>query len=186
MKFDKIKLYIYSLLLLIADQVSKIIVVSKIPRSDIGVYSPDAIINVIGEDFLRFIHVRNPGALFSLGADSSSIVKLILFKIVGVLIMAYIGWMIWNSKKEGFSKFQTWLLATLLGGGLGNLVDRIFRPEGVVDWIDVKFYGLFGMERWPTFNISDSLMICAVILLFISLAINMIKKNKAKRAKAGK
>ena len=38
----------------------------------------------------------------------------------------------------------------IVGGGLGNLVDRFFRKEGVVDFIDVKFYGLFGLERWPT------------------------------------
>ena len=64
--------------------------------------------------------------------------------------------------------FQKFCLAGILGGGLGNQVDRIFRPEGVVDFLDVRFYGLFGMERWPTFNIADASVVVFGILLFIS------------------
>jgi signal peptidase II len=58
----------------------------------------------------------------------------------------------------------------ILGGGLGNLADRIFRPAGVVDFIDVKFFGIFGFERWPTFNIADSaIVVCGILLLFTML-----------------
>lgn len=57
----------------------------------------------------------------------------------------------------------------ILGGGVGNIIDRIFRPLGVVDFIDVRFYGLFGLERWPTFNIADSAIVVGGILLIISL-----------------
>ena len=59
----------------------------------------------------------------------------------------------------------------IVGGGIGNLIDRFFRPEGVVDFIDVKFYGLFGMERWPTFNVADSAVVVCGILLIISFKI---------------
>ena len=59
----------------------------------------------------------------------------------------------------------------LVGGGLGNYVDRIFRPAGVVDFLDFKFYGIFGLERWPTFNVADMTVVISGILLFISFLI---------------
>ena len=61
---------------------------------------------------------------------------------------------------------QRWAVAGIIGGGMGNIIDRIFRPNGVVDYISVKFYGIFGMERWPTFNIADaSVVVCCLYLL---------------------
>ena len=69
------------------------------------------------------------------------------------------------------SLFQRWVLCGIVGGGLGNLIDRILRPQGVVDFISVKFYGLFGFERWPTFNIADSSVVVCAILLVISTVI---------------
>ena len=69
----------------------------------------------------------------------------------------------------------------IVGGGLGNLVDRFFRKEGVVDFIDVKFYGLFGLERWPTFNVADSaVVVCGILLIisFIALTIQDERKKK--------
>ena len=56
-------------------------------------------------------------------------------------------------------------------GGLGNYVDRIFRPAGVVDFLDFKFFGIFGLERWPTFNVADATVVVTGILLFISFLI---------------
>ena len=47
---------------------------------------------------------------------------------------------------------------------------RLFRfDQGVVDFISVKFYGIFGMDRWPTFNLSDSFVVVFVILFAISV-----------------
>jgi len=46
----------------------------------------------------------------------------------------------------------------------------------VVDFIDIKFYGLFGFERWPTFNAADSSVVVCCILLFISIILD--SKNK--------
>jgi signal peptidase II len=65
----------------------------------------------------------------------------------------------------------------IIGGGFGNLIDRFFRPDGVVDFIDVKFYGLFGLERWPTFNVADSAVVVCGSLLFISMLFFSVKKE---------
>ena len=69
----------------------------------------------------------------------------------------------------------------IAGGGFGNLIDRFFRAEGVVDFIDVKFYGLFGMERWPTFNVADSAVVVCGILLIISFIVTSIKESKSSK-----
>jgi signal peptidase II len=76
---------------------------------------------------------------------------------------------------------QRWILAAIMGGGLGNQVDRYFRPDGVIDFIDFKFYGIFGFERWPVFNLADSSVVVAGIALLISYLVTGVKeKNEQK------
>ena len=55
----------------------------------------------------------------------------------------------------------------------------MFRPDGVVDFLDFKFYGLFGLERWPTFNIADASLVVASIVLVILLFIQEVKLRKS-------
>jgi signal peptidase II len=93
---------------------------------------------------------------------------------LGIVIVVYM-------KSNDFTKLQRWAIAGIVGGGIGNLIDRIFRPEGVVDFIDVKFYGLFGMERWPTFNVADSAVVVCGILLIVSFIAMTIKDSKSKK-----
>ena len=63
----------------------------------------------------------------------------------------------------------------------GNIIDRIFRPQGVVDFIDVKFFGIFGLERWPTFNVADaSIVVCGIILIVsFFLTIRNVEETKS-------
>ena len=60
------------------------------------------------------------------------------------------------------------LPAFIVGGGLGNQVDRIFRPEGVVDFVSFSMFGLFGFDRFPTFNVADMSITIGAIALLIS------------------
>jgi len=70
-------------------------------------------------------------------------------------------------KEEDLTALQRYAFTGILGGGIGNIIDRVFRPEGVVDFISVKFYGLFGMAYFPTFNIADSMIVvCGIIFAF--------------------
>ncbi|QTQ13082.1 signal peptidase II [Treponema parvum] len=141
----------------ISDQLSKALIVKRIPPFSIGA-------SFLG-DFLRIIHVSNPGIAFSVGGSLPSHIRAALFSVMPFFVILLV-FIIYFRNNE-FSKLQRWCICGVLGGGLGNLFDRIFRSEGVVDFIDVKFYGLFGMERWPTFNVADSaVVVCGAILIF--------------------
>ena len=93
------------------------------------------------------------GVAFSMGDSLPLVVRKGLFILLPLAVLILLAIYIYKGKDE--SLFQKYCLAGILGGGAGNLIDRIFRTEGVVDFLDVRFYGLFGLERWPTFNIAD-------------------------------
>lgn len=153
---------------ILVDQISKALIVKNIPLYTVGA-------QFFG-DFLRIVHVRNPGVAFSLGASWSENVRQITFSVIPVIVIALV--IIIYFRNDDFTKLQRWAIMGIAGGGIGNIIDRIFRPEGVVDFIDVKFYEIFGLERWPTFNIADSSVVVCGILLIISFVISMIQDSK--------
>ena len=90
--------------------------------------------------------------------------------VLPLLLMVLLSAMIISRRMDReFSYFQKWCLAGIVGGGTGNLIDRIFRSMRVVDWISTNNYGWFGMERFPTYNIADAAVVISVILLIISI-----------------
>jgi len=131
---------------------------------------------------LRIVCVYNTGAAFSLGSGLSSVMRFIVmacipaFFIAGICIVYF---------KSEFSRLQRWFLSGIIGGGISNLLDRFFRVEGVVDFIDVKFFGIFGLERWPTFNIADAAIVVCAFGLLIAIFIQE-RKGKKKNRSTGK
>ena len=148
------------------DQITKFIVVQTIPLDSLGA-------SLLG-GFLRIIHVRNLGIAFSIGESAPPLVRIVLIIIIPAIIV--IGIMVFLVRSQELSTLQRWLLAGIAGGGIGNVFfDRIFRPLGVVDFIDVEFFDIAGLNRWPTFNVADmATIICVVILLANSFS----NKNK--------
>lgn len=147
------------LAIVLLDQVTKILVVQYIPQLSDG----GPMINVIGE-FVRLIHARNLGIAFSMGDTLPGGIRTVLFIALpaGVLIAL----LIYYFRTDELTRLQRWAVAGIVGGGFGNLIDRVLRPEGVVDFVDVKIYGLFGMARWPTFNVADaSVVVCGILLV---------------------
>ena len=144
---------------IILDQITKAFIAINWPR-------PGTLIkDVFNNGFLFIYHVRNKAIAFSLGENIPQQIRLPLFVIIPLVVLFFV--VLYYFKSADFSQPQRWAIAGIIGGGLGNIIDRIFRQEGVVDFISVKFYGLFGMERWPTFNVADtSVVICCFILLF--------------------
>lgn len=168
--FSKSIPFSLAILLFFLDQGTKLLIEKKIPLNTVG-------FSLFG-DFFRIIHVTNKGIAFSLGNSFQDSARQVLFAFLPLAILALV--IFTYFKNNDFSPFQRWAISGIIGGGLGNLFDRFFRPEGVVDFIDVKFYGIFGFERWPTFNIADmSVLICGVLLL-ISFFITILKDTKKK------
>ena len=170
----KSKLWPISLavIVIILDQITKILVIKNIPLYTIGA-------SFMG-DFFRIIHVANTGVAFSVGASWSETARRLLFSlipliVIGIVITIYF-------RNDTWTKLQRWAIMGIAGGGLGNLIDRFFRAEGVVDFIDIKFYGLFGLERWPTFNIADSAVVVCGFILVISFIVTSVKESKKKKS----
>lgn len=168
---SKILPLILAIVVVVLDQITKMLVVNNIQIYTIGA-------QFFG-DFFRIIHVRNPGVAFSVGAGLSDIWRRILFSVVPVIVLVLV--MVVYFRNNEFTKLQRWAICGIVGGGFGNIIDRIFRPAGVVDFIDVKFYGLFGFERWPTFNIADSAVVVCGFLLIVSFIATIIHDSKAKK-----
>ena len=157
-----------ALLVIILDQVTKVLVMKNIPLYTIGA-------SFFG-DFLRIIHVANTGVAFSVGATWSETARRFLFSLIPLIVIGIVIGIYF--KNNTWTKLQRWAIMGIVGGGLGNLVDRFFRTEGVVDFIDIKFYGLFGLERWPTFNVADSAVVVCGLLLIISFIITFVQESK--------
>jgi lipoprotein signal peptidase len=102
---------------------------------------------------------RNPGAAFSIGGPSETI----LFTAIAVGVIIFII----RSARRIHSLAWAVALGLLLGGAMGNLTDRIFRSPGpfrgwVVDWIEVP--------HWPVFNLADSAIVCGGVLMVLLAA----------------
>jgi signal peptidase II len=148
-----------------ADQIVKWIVTKTLPYG-----RP---VEVIG-DFLRLVYVQNPNIGFSIGRTLGGGGRFVLARLLPLIVSGIL--LVYFLVGKDISRFQRWVLAAVLGGGLGNYVDRILRQGEVVDFIDVKFYGIFGMQRWPTFNLADSTLVVAGILLLASFLFTREKK----------
>ncbi|HET7839046.1 MAG TPA: signal peptidase II [Rectinemataceae bacterium] len=155
------------LIVLLLDQATKALVVAFVHPGTIA-------FSAFG-DFFWIIRQQNLGMAFSLldrlaPAPRAAILIAVPFILVGAIGVFYF-------RSRDLTLFQRWALCGIAGGGAGNLLDRIFRSEGVVDFVSVKFYGLFGLERWPTFNVADSTVVVCAILLAVSTLIQDARKR---------
>lgn len=180
MNIEKKKLlpFILTALVIILDQITKLLIEINIPldyangRLGIG--------PAFFGDFLRIIRVYNTGVAFSLGDTWPLVLRRLSFGLIPLVVMILV--VIVYFRNNDFTNVQRWAICGVIGGGFGNLIDRFFRARGVVDFIDVKFYGLFGMERWPTFNVADSAVVVCGIILVLSFLVMILKDSKEKKA----
>ena len=112
--------------------------------------------DVFGSDWMRFTLVRNPGAAFGLHLGAQSRWIFMALTIVALVILGFL----YTSTRRG-DVLRCIALAMVCGGAIGNLVDRVTSPYGVVDFIDIGF----GDSRWPTFNVADMAVSLGAFLL---------------------
>ena len=102
------------------------------------------VVPVMG-DFFRLHYVHNSGAAFGLFSYADSRYYFIAISLVSIAVILYL---ILSGRYE--FKGSRVAFGFVLGGAMGNLVDRIWLKE-VIDFIDMGF----GSHRWPTYNIAD-------------------------------
>ncbi len=130
---------------LVLDQLSKAWITSNL---DIGEG-----IEVLGE-WLRLVHWRNSGALFGLLPQSAPIFAVVSIGVVGLIVVYH--------RKAGRGIVTTIALALLLGGAVGNLIDRL-RYGSVVDFVDMGI----GQWRFYTYNVADAAITTSIVLLIV-------------------
>lgn len=111
-------------------------------------------VRVVG-DWLRLLYTHNEGAAFGIHVgEYSSVVFLVLALIASVAVLAL------YLRTPPARRLERVALALILGGALGNIVDRV-RWERVVDFIQMGVAGHY----WPIFNVADSAVTVGAVLL---------------------
>ena len=132
-----------AVLVVVLDQLTKAWLVANVALGDVR--------EVIG-DAVRLVHHQNSGALFGLFRDQAIVFGLLSIVVIG-LIVGY-------HARSGRSRYMSIALGFLLGGAIGNLIDRL-RLGYVVDFVDIGI----GNLRFYTFNVADSAISTAIVLL---------------------
>ncbi|TFV66798.1 UNVERIFIED_ORG: signal peptidase II [Bacillus sp. AZ43] len=133
---------------LLADLATKLAVVATIDRGED--------IRLLG-GALYLTHVRNTGAAFSFAEG---------FTVLFTLVAATVAVVIVRTARKLFSTGWAVTLGLVLGGALGNLIDRLFREPGFLRGGVVDFLSVFGPDGsvFPVFNVADSAIVCGGIL----------------------
>jgi len=191
-----VKVLYLSLVVLIADQLSKLYVKGiTLPFENlkIGGMQLGESISVIG-DFFRITFTENPGMAFGYNPGSDFKLWITIFSVVasiGLLIYLY------SSRKKSLSLRIA--IALILAGAIGNVFDRVFYGVlyhyaplfygKVVDFFDFDFFNftLFGRsyERWPIFNIADASVTVGVLILLFFYKKHQEDDNKSRDISEG-
>lgn len=137
---------IISIILLCIDQISKLLVVNLLTKTDS--------ITII-KNFFYLTYINNDGAAFSILVGKRIFLILIAVLVI-VMLISYI------KKNNIQNKLELVSLALIIGGSLGNLMDRVVRGY-VIDFLDFKLFNY----NFPIFNLADTFIVIGVILLLL-------------------
>ncbi len=154
--------FLLSGLVVLVDQLSKLAVHAWLPGKGAVPVIPG---------FLNLAYSRNPGGLFGAFGSWGAPSRTLLLTVLPVLAIGLIG--VFLARVSLRDRAVLSGFALILGGAVGNLIDRLTRGE-VVDFLDVYasssslarwFHNRFGTAHWPTFNLADSAIVTGVCLL---------------------
>lgn len=118
-------------------------------------------------NFFQLTYIENSGIAFGMFSGGS-----VIFTVAAIIATVLVIWYLWKVRNGRFSLKLS--LAIILGGAIGNLIDRLLFGK-VVDFLDFSIAGL----HWPVFNVADS-SVTIGIFLFIYLTLfktSDLKKN---------
>lgn len=137
---------IISIILLCIDQISKLLVVNLLTKTDS--------ITII-KNFFYLTYINNDGAAFSILVGKRIFLILIAVLVI-VMLIRYI------KKNNIRNKLELVSISLIIGGSLGNLMDRVIRGY-VIDFLDFKIFNY----NFPIFNLADTFIVIGVILLLL-------------------
>jgi signal peptidase II len=140
-------------LVLLLDQITKILV-----DKTMSLYHTIEII----PNFFALTYLRNTGAAFGFLAGDQSVYRVGFFLLVSSIAVGCIFYLLKTARPE--KKILLVSLSLILGGAIGNMVDRLRLGE-VIDFILVHYYNLY----WPAFNVADSAITIGVGLLIFQM-----------------
>ncbi len=143
------KYYFLSLLLVIADQLTKMMVLGSLELYE----------SIEITSFFSLTHVHNYGAAFSFLADEDGWQQYFLVSISAIASIAIILWMRKTSINQPYKLIA---LSLILSGAIGNLIDRAVFGF-VIDFINLHYQDFY----WPVFNVADTAITLGVILLLL-------------------
>ena len=165
-------IYFFSIVIaaIVIDQVTKVVAMNCLTLGQPVTFIPN---------FIEFTLVYNKGAAFGMGDDALwiRIIFVLLSWLVAIGLLIYIGYLIYEDKK--INPFFGVCLALILGGDIGNLIDRtFFFDRGVVDFISVQSW----LPGFGIFNIADSCLVVGILLLLGYLIYDEYKTSKEDKA----
>lgn len=169
---QKIGFLIFALCVLVADQISKWFVMEGVIVPALNI--PDREALSLAEwyqtslerlpytelpvlPFFNWVMVWNHGISFGLFNEHTNYGPMILILLALVITTWFVIWLFMTK-----SKLQSAAIAMVIGGALGNAIDR-FRFEAVIDFLDFHAFGY----HWPAFNIGDSAIVIGVVVLML-------------------
>jgi signal peptidase II len=142
-----------ALLIILADQISKFAVMRCLQ-----VHESVPVIT----GFFDLVHVRNKGMAF--GFLNRPDINFGFYMLVAASIGAIVLLTVWFINLKKSDNFTVLTLSLILGGAVGNLIDRL-RFREVVDFLDIYI----GQYHWPAFNVADSAITIGALLLAITM-----------------
>lgn len=156
MKKIWLRLFLVSGFVILADQISKFII-----KINLELYDNIIII----EKFFNITYILNPGGAFGFFASGSLEARRFIFLFMSSVVALFVLWFYKRCAADFI--FLSYGLALILGGAMGNLIDR-FRYGKVVDFLD--FY--IGSAHWPAFNVADSAISIGMGILIYHILFN--------------
>ncbi|SNR62655.1 signal peptidase II [Humidesulfovibrio mexicanus] len=154
---------------IIPDQITKAVIQQKY-----ALWETDPVI----PGFFNMAHVLNKGAAFGFLNNPDSNWQVWFFVAVTVLAVGFISYLL--ATADPGDRFFIWGLGLVLGGALGNFIDRI-RFGHVVDFLDFHVGGY----HWPAFNVADIAITCGAFSVIVSMYMKNRREHKTETRRSG-
>lgn len=158
--FSVILSFICGILVLVIDQITKYFITLNFELGQ----SADFL-----KGFIDITYIHNQGGAWGMLSGKTSL-------LVVVTAVVMVGCVVIIIKNANKSKLLVWSLNFVLFGGIGNMIDRIFKNGNVVDFLHFEFW-----PQFPVFNVADCAIVVGACLLFLYYLLDIIKDFKAKK-----